>query len=141
MKVTLLTSHCKPPIPSRCFDWCAYPEGQEETATYGWGKTEVAAIQDWKDQFGEYERVKPKAVKKDETKKSGPELSDAQKIDHLETLLYKQELATQILLDAAGDLDAAMDGATSEFNAELRELGKAMKQAVHLMRKKQGESK
>jgi hypothetical protein len=39
----ITTVNTRPPIPLRCFDWCAYrdPEG-----IYGWGATETAAIAD-----------------------------------------------------------------------------------------------
>lgn len=40
------TVHCFPPIPVRKFDWCAFYDGLEEDGNYGWGETEVAAIED-----------------------------------------------------------------------------------------------
>ncbi len=60
MKVTLVTQFIHPPIGTRYFDWCAYPEYDEESMYYGWGRTEVEAIEDWKDNFGEYDSVKAK---------------------------------------------------------------------------------
>jgi len=43
----IITVHCFPPIPVRDYDWCAYHDGDEETAgRYGWGKTEQEALDD-----------------------------------------------------------------------------------------------
>lgn len=42
----IVTSHVYPPIPCRKTDWCAYPDGEEEEARYGWGATEAEAISD-----------------------------------------------------------------------------------------------
>lgn len=57
-EVVLVVTHVYPPIPSRHFDWCAYQDGEEESGNYGWGKTDIEAIYDWKEQYGEYDRVK-----------------------------------------------------------------------------------
>lgn len=45
----MITSFVYPPIPIRQFDWCAYLEGTEEEANYGWGATEAEAILDLED--------------------------------------------------------------------------------------------
>lgn len=42
----IVTTHVYPPIPCRKFDWCAYPDGEEENGDYGWGATEDEAIDD-----------------------------------------------------------------------------------------------
>jgi hypothetical protein len=42
----IVTSHDRPPIPDRRFDWCAYRDGREEDGPYGWGRTEAEAIAD-----------------------------------------------------------------------------------------------
>ncbi len=43
----IITVECRPPIPVRDYDWCAYHDGDEETAgRYGWGKTEIDALDD-----------------------------------------------------------------------------------------------
>ena len=45
----IITTHVMPPIPTNAFDWCAYYDGwEEETGSYGWGKTEELAILDLK---------------------------------------------------------------------------------------------
>lgn len=43
----ILAMYVHPPIPARCYDWCAFrdPEGP-----YGWGATEDAAKADLLDQ-------------------------------------------------------------------------------------------
>ncbi len=41
----IVTSVSCPPIPTNKFDWCAYLDGTEETGRYGWGATEIEAIQ------------------------------------------------------------------------------------------------
>lgn len=43
------TVHAPPPIPIRDYDWCAYYDGEEEAGNYGWGKTEMAALMDFKE--------------------------------------------------------------------------------------------
>lgn len=53
----LIVTHVHPPIPSREFDWCAYQNGCEESNMYGWGKTDIEAIHDWSEQYGEYDKV------------------------------------------------------------------------------------
>jgi hypothetical protein len=40
-----------PPIPLRCYDWCAYVEGYEPGNTIGYGRTEAEAIEDLKNQL------------------------------------------------------------------------------------------
>ena len=43
----ILTDFVHPPIPPRCFDYCAwYEEDGEEAGNYGWGETKDAAIKD-----------------------------------------------------------------------------------------------
>jgi hypothetical protein len=46
MKIT--TTYIHPPIPCRGYDWCAYEDGEEEGALYGWGRTEEEAIESFK---------------------------------------------------------------------------------------------
>jgi hypothetical protein len=48
----IITDNVYPPIPIRCFDWCAYLDGQEE-GLVGCGETEQAAIDDLKQQIEE----------------------------------------------------------------------------------------
>lgn len=40
----IVTYPAFPPIPDRSHDWCAYYDGEEEAANYGWGKTKEEAI-------------------------------------------------------------------------------------------------
>ncbi len=42
-----------PPIPTRSYDYQAWIDGEEESRRYGYGKTEMEALQDWIDQYGE----------------------------------------------------------------------------------------
>lgn len=42
----IVTSHVRPPIPIRQFDWCAFYDGEEEEGNYGYGATEQEAIRD-----------------------------------------------------------------------------------------------
>jgi hypothetical protein len=42
----IVVVHVCPPIPLRCFDWCAYYDGYEEDGSYGWGATKEEAIKD-----------------------------------------------------------------------------------------------
>ena len=43
----IITVNVFAPIPDRRFDWCAYHEGDEESAgRYGWGPTEAEALAD-----------------------------------------------------------------------------------------------
>ena len=44
-----------PPIPIRAFDYCAFFEGEEERARYGYGPTKEAAIADLLAEFVEEE--------------------------------------------------------------------------------------
>jgi hypothetical protein len=44
----IVTSYICPPIPIRCFDWCAHYDGEEEAGNYGYGATEAEAILDFK---------------------------------------------------------------------------------------------
>jgi hypothetical protein len=44
------TSFLYPPIPDRRQDWCAYYDGREE-GPYGYGRTEIEAIQDLEDNY------------------------------------------------------------------------------------------
>lgn len=46
LKPAIVTSHVRPPVPTRAFDWCAYRDGAEERGNYGWGQTEAEAIND-----------------------------------------------------------------------------------------------
>ena len=43
---SVTTTHVRPPIPSREWDWCAYVEGEEEAGNYGWGETKSDAVAD-----------------------------------------------------------------------------------------------
>jgi hypothetical protein len=47
MKI-ITTYECKP-IPVRNFDWVAYEDGKEEDGIYGYGATEVEAIEELKE--------------------------------------------------------------------------------------------
>jgi hypothetical protein len=47
MRKVLVTSCICQPIPDRSYDWCAYPEGEEEAGNYGYGATEVEAVLDY----------------------------------------------------------------------------------------------
>jgi hypothetical protein len=48
-ELRIVTKNVYPPIPNRCFDWCAYRDGDEESSTrYGWGPTEAEAVADLK---------------------------------------------------------------------------------------------
>lgn len=42
----IVTSHIRPPIPTRSHDWCAHYDGEEERCEYGYGRTEQEAIAD-----------------------------------------------------------------------------------------------
>lgn len=46
-KPKLITTYVHPPIPIRDHDWCCYEEGEEESALYGWGRTEKEAVEAW----------------------------------------------------------------------------------------------
>lgn len=48
----IITAYIYPPIPTRCFDWSAHYEGEEdEQMDQGWGRSEVEAITDLKDNY------------------------------------------------------------------------------------------
>lgn len=49
----IVTTNICPPIPIRDYDWSAHYEGEEEAGNYGYGSTEAAAIQDFKDNCAE----------------------------------------------------------------------------------------
>ena len=40
----IITDYVYPPIAIRCFDWCAFYDGEEENKNYGWGRTEQEAV-------------------------------------------------------------------------------------------------
>lgn len=42
----IVTSHQRPPIPTNKMDWCALFDGQEESGPYGYGATELDAVND-----------------------------------------------------------------------------------------------
>lgn len=42
----IITSHQRPPIPTRKVDWVAFYDGEEERGEYGYGETEEEAIVD-----------------------------------------------------------------------------------------------
>jgi hypothetical protein len=42
----IITVHEYPPIPDRRWDWRAFHDGEEERGHYGWGRTELEAIED-----------------------------------------------------------------------------------------------
>jgi hypothetical protein len=54
MNTNIITVFVHPPIPVRDHDWCAYVDGDEEGAC-GWGRTEIEAIEDLKEQLDELE--------------------------------------------------------------------------------------
>ena len=50
----ILTHFVHPPIPPRCFDYCAwYEDDGEEAGNYGWGETKDAAIKDLVQRYGD----------------------------------------------------------------------------------------
>jgi len=49
----IVTSYVSPPIPTRCCDWCAHYDGEEEDGNYGWGATEDEAVRDFLDNYAE----------------------------------------------------------------------------------------
>jgi hypothetical protein len=51
--VKIKTSYTYPPIPSLQFDWCAWDDNHDEKGPFGWGKTELDAILDLKEQLEE----------------------------------------------------------------------------------------
>jgi len=42
----IMTTHVKPPVPSRSWDYCAYFDGEEENGPVGWGRDIAEAIED-----------------------------------------------------------------------------------------------
>ncbi len=46
-----------PPIPVRDKDWCAYPDGEEETGPYGYGASICEALRDLADELEAREDV------------------------------------------------------------------------------------
>ena len=40
----IVTSHIRPPIPTRMYDWIARYDGDEESGPRGYGSTEEAAV-------------------------------------------------------------------------------------------------
>lgn len=45
----IITRYVYPPIPTRCFDWCAFRDGDDGIpCKYGWGATEAEALADLK---------------------------------------------------------------------------------------------
>ena len=54
--VEIKTEFVYPPIPIRCFDWCAWFDGQEEGPT-GKGETEAEAIENLLEQKENYIEV------------------------------------------------------------------------------------
>lgn len=42
----IVTSHQRPPIPTSKWDWCAFFDGFEEEGCYGFGSTELEAVND-----------------------------------------------------------------------------------------------
>ncbi|WP_164749177.1 hypothetical protein [Mesorhizobium sp. M1A.F.Ca.IN.020.04.1.1] len=54
MERKVITSHIFPPIPVRCFDWCAwFDDLGADCSPYGYGRTEEEAIEDLLENFGE----------------------------------------------------------------------------------------
>lgn len=48
----IITTYENPPIPIRGFDWSAHYDGADEYGPVGWGRTEVEAIANLKEQEG-----------------------------------------------------------------------------------------
>lgn len=46
MAEKIVTSFVYPPIPIRCFDWCACRDGYEPGEPLGYGATEAEAIEE-----------------------------------------------------------------------------------------------
>ena len=44
----IVTHYAPTPIPLRQFDWVAYQDGEEESMNYGYGATELEAINNFK---------------------------------------------------------------------------------------------
>jgi hypothetical protein len=53
----IITAYVNPPIPIRSADWIAYRDGTEEEGPYGYGVTELEAIEDLKSILKEYADV------------------------------------------------------------------------------------
>lgn len=51
--MSIVIQHVNPPFPGSNYDWCAFPEGKEETGPYGWGKTKLEAVVDLYDSLSE----------------------------------------------------------------------------------------
>ena len=63
----IVTSYICPPIPYRTNDWCASFDGYEEDAFFGYGATELEAVNDllasWPDHVQEVlDRFAPEAA-------------------------------------------------------------------------------
>lgn len=85
----VITTYVFPPIPSRRFDWSAHYEGEEdEKMDRGWGRTQMAAVMDLKDNY-----PRPKLrFERDEYGTSNPGKVDEQTW-HDEVLVLRNELA------------------------------------------------
>jgi hypothetical protein len=56
MERKVITSHVFPPIPIRCFDWCAwFDDLGADDSPYGYGRTEEEAVEDLLENYGEGE--------------------------------------------------------------------------------------
>lgn len=55
MAPKIITSYVCPPVPFRNADWAAWYEGTEESGEVGRGATEIEAIADLIDTYGEEE--------------------------------------------------------------------------------------
>jgi hypothetical protein len=44
----IITAYVNPPIPTRSYDWVAYQNGTEEEGPFGYGATELDAIENLK---------------------------------------------------------------------------------------------
>jgi len=53
----IITAYVNPPIPTRSCDWIAYQDGTVEEGPYGYGFTELEAIEDLKSILKEYADV------------------------------------------------------------------------------------
>ena len=47
-EIEVIVLRVYPPIPIRCFDWCAYYEGDDHDGPRGWGATREEAIAELK---------------------------------------------------------------------------------------------
>ena len=50
----IITTYANPPIPIRSADWIAYQDGTVEEGPYGYGATELEAIENLKSILEEY---------------------------------------------------------------------------------------